>query len=793
MTDLSAINFFFSENPKDTHGETYYRAFIQGGHVTLNRDTVKTNSVAWSLAVSKDYTTKVSGMSDTDLHYEFMDFIVATAVHHSKLDSITRLGRLVDKLEEAKYSTNIRNFISTFNTTFITQHGANNAITAADIMTPAMTTNLENAIIADLHTIAAMPGGYNAFHKDVVIPVIDKLAPDWGLIATPLSPGATQTLLDIHADVLDQIRDKKSAIVSALTALYNDYLLGYDVQTKLKEIGRDTFFMHDVMHIIVQNVYSEIFSHRVKTTRISLIEKEPLMLYNNVYKKWGSLDNDVRSFYESMMDIVELNSRNRVPETEYERLTNLGAYGFNFKKTRSSRPMFADAIPDVDPNVVRRWWSTNNNDGTIISFKTASPTAIINVYTKAFNLTPRMILHDSVINRVRFNVSTDDDAYKMFVSMKKLEEDKSEPSIILDMTYSNIWTFKNGKYYTTIEGKEVEYGDNDPATHKMISKSNKCYGTSIPFEHCGEFIEKCIREDDAGKLGECFTWLDNNRNTNFDNLIVDDIKKMHPRVAQTILKKFGFEPIERFSPEAGSQIRMAPSVNEWLKGLTDESIIKVVTKNTYLRKYLDHLVLYVNSNPAILNAGFEGPVVATSGIQKGYLSNMGVRVRRDLPRPISNNMKLMTLPDYANMTYMMNTLRHPFLPIFSVGTSPFMSGMVGGANNVLIKSSTILKELINGTISSLSKQGKSLNSTDQTKISKHLENLEKLEDQAYKIHRYLQLYKKYISITNNTSNESVSFSKLEDAVHSFNSIVDRRNTLEGTLISLQVQLGKILG
>jgi len=120
-----------------------------------------------------------------------------------------------------------------------------------------------------------------------------------------------------------------------------------------------------------------------------------------------------------------------------------------------------------------------------------------------------------------------------------------------------------------------------------------CAGSNIPSNMCKEFME-AINSQNANEILAILS------NTDFDwsdNVAADTINKLHPQTVLRILKALHFGTK---STPFGKQVC---SVDEWVSECIKNTTLAGAgaTLSPGMKKYLEHLVAFVNSNPSLID------------------------------------------------------------------------------------------------------------------------------------------------------------------------------------------------
>jgi len=97
----SDYKHFFS-NDGDQRGQAYAALFIHGANAVNQTQSILNFPEAYNLMISREYETKAPGMRDIDVHYEFTDFVIKTALYHKLID-----GKALNSTEAQPFFENV--------------------------------------------------------------------------------------------------------------------------------------------------------------------------------------------------------------------------------------------------------------------------------------------------------------------------------------------------------------------------------------------------------------------------------------------------------------------------------------------------------------------------------------------------------------------------------------------------------------------------------------------------------------------------------------------------------------
>lgn len=212
-------------------------------------------------------------------------------------------------------------------------------------------------------------------------------------------------------------------------------------------------------------------------------------------------------------------------------------------------------------------------------------------------------------------------AHDAEIKEEKFEEALSqEPFIIFSGLHKEIfYDDKKGAYYRLDGSKNRVYYTESNFLHDF-KEDNDCFGTQVNLsgDLCKDWALMILNEKEEPKfmelLGEIVTKGD------FFNVTKTALSQMHPLMALSILKKFGFRKSKQYDGKAGMSLYKVEAVHHWLKHVVNANSEPGSLKahlstpgfdNT--KKYLALVREYVNCNPGILNHDYTGPTAEQYG------------------------------------------------------------------------------------------------------------------------------------------------------------------------------------
>lgn len=143
------------------------------------------------------------------------------------------------------------------------------------------------------------------------------------------------------------------------------------------------------------------------------------------------------------------------------------------------------------------------------------------------------------------------------------------------------------KYYKLTQDGEFKEFNND-----------KINCTSYGFDNnndCNGILYKCLLDPSKDNLDKCINMIDDNMQIN-TGTSDDNLEKMNPEIVLALLYRFGFKAIR---DKTGRKYII--TTDKWEEIILPNLNIQKSSVTKEVKKYLDSLINYVNSNPEILN------------------------------------------------------------------------------------------------------------------------------------------------------------------------------------------------
>ena len=545
----------------------------------------------------------------------------------------------------------------------------------------------------------------------------------------------------------------------------------------------------------------------------------------------------------------------KVHESEYTKAINESDfcnYRINLEKDCFGSPTtrFGATLPKLPTNICEIWYTDCNrrkqsiklNKQDVITksffrslyqeiYKSADNTECLITFPQALQMrvpgTFKAALE--VLTVPIFSINVDKYVKKHLYALSKapivdVQEPSGDDCSYLDMVYGNVWFRRDGKFIKVVDGKVIEFGKGDPATQKMLKASNKCYTTNTNVDNvqdCHRHIFNCLLSDDTESLQKCLKNLESE--SDFGKLAREEINAMHPVIALRTLQRFGFHTYTVYDPEAGTRLKKVENVNHWLENymavtFTKEEVQKSINGNDLLKRYLNLISDFVNSNPGILNKGYTGTTVEAVGTYQPsqLVQELGINCRKEPSKEASSLYDIKRFTTYHKTSLHTASVRNnttPFVvaatgvstPFGSVVTpgvqmlTPRSGGQSGGGDltNLALRKLTsggvTSGELINGIFSAALKEledrGKQLSATDLQRINKRIHDLTRTEDELLRNVAYIEAYNKYLDAFNDYTDSTIELGGKDG----LESLVDRQNKLQGRHLGNEEYLLKLLG
>lgn len=168
----------------------------------------------------------------------------------------------------------------------------------------------------------------------------------------------------------------------------------------------------------------------------------------------------------------------------------------------------------------------------------------------------------------------------------------------VDMAFGQVWQWDSDEkrfYRLDASGNKKFYDE-------VVLDANNCYGTYLKDatpEQCKRVID-CLADGDSKTLAACMDIL---ADKNLWDIAAEDVSSVHPSVVKTVLRKFGVQAVRQYDDD-GKEYKVPMTFEQWetvsLRKLA-EPVQKAIKSNDKLLKYLKGLLAACDANPAIIN------------------------------------------------------------------------------------------------------------------------------------------------------------------------------------------------
>lgn len=563
-------------------------------------------------------------------------------------------------------------------------------------------------------------------------------------------------------------------------------------------------------------------------------------LFKNVIQRWKYLTDEVRLFYSTFVGVCDKGSGGKwetVNSSEYERRYstgckfNLDDIRINLLKSGSDNTKFAEAIPllpaqftrlsytgasgvtqtvDLTPedrDALRKVYNATSTGGSDVVL-TSSKLIIPSVARVGADGKRHFHFEDKYTN-TRFPYDTDKLVRRMLYELATTRRESrdtgsqsgggslfgdSGDSLVTDMIDSNIWSRVSPGVYQKVDrktGKVIRYGQDDPATRKLLKKSHSCYSTGYTGD-CHKYIFEALLAGDEMQLSKLLK--DKMLEGDFFEGIRKDVNNMHPMVALQTLHRFGFREHDVYDHQHGGAIRKIEDCKHWLdsaflKDKFGDNDVTAIKGNGKLLSYLGVVVRFVNANPGILNSGLDksdesvGHVTANSAT-----ISLGIPMRKE---PLNGSRNVFRdlgaqLRQVGPLKPLLRQTSNGFMGAFAgspVRTPGVLAGgsqAGGAASGVILRSfnegsnapsgADYIAEVARSAIKNLKPTGRYLKEEDILEFDRRLDQLKKDEKKLLTLVHMIEEYNRLLVAHGDRKKESLSRDKMEELLGKFSKV-----------------------
>lgn len=755
-------------------------------------DTIRGEPL-FQIMIAKNYDNKTDDQLSTDIHQEFTDFIINLALTHRNIDKPTSVNvNLMSNKDK------FRNKVESNDNEYYKQ--------------------ILRKIVGYLNDVGPSFGARGKQIIDLDDP--EKIIND----LTELDGGKTIGLLqDVGKTVIKNtlVFSEKSDAIANDVQFYIDNIIPAVNNTiiftiKAIYLDNSTLSVQDLNNPAILskyiNKFKEIFITEINNSLDKLQNKplsklfnEPISadkiqsVFDNVFKMWGGLENDVRKFYIShLLLMFKGPSNNWLVLNNFDKFGNSENYRINFKKSKinKSRTIFSETLPFI-PSVTNNVWFTNNaNKVEKIDLSNLSEvdkkSILKNIYDGVYTSGNSFQIMINGKSR-SFDVNTKsnikprfDINYQKFISgvINEFMKYQQVPvdyrddfdDLLVDLTTNIVYNKDEKGLYQMVNGNKVYYNN----TKLESDLTSNCYGTYIKDDdnNCA-IVATCILNNTPQNLVRC---LDSLREETLFDVAKSDISSINPEIMRRIVKTFGFD----VRKETDGLYRPC-SMEDWMRCPKIPSEVKsLVQTNKKLRIYIGEIINIIRKNPIMLEENITQERKEYSKMKMNYFVQPV-----QLERPVHNE------NIYRNMlmkTNMPQNFEIPFFANLSNVINVNNSGVqYGGVSNIVTKeigdkTSEKLKRLFDNIFRELVESGKELKDEDKLRIYNAIEQVGKLEAQLNTFYEEIQMFANMSKMMKDTNViESTELSEIHEFTNNKQMIQEAydkiRNKMQKSLVS----------
>ena len=526
--------------------------------------------------------------------------------------------------------------------------------------------------------------------------------------------------------------------------------------------------------------------------------------YFRTIGKFNEMPMYVKNIYSAFFNMVGPNGQFEIGSPiVQEQLDN---YRVNLKKDNDGKiHLFAQALPRIVSST-RVWTSQNKFEQGAVDF-------FQNLYEDIINGNKTVGGWNKNI-ATYFRINNDKLVQELLrqsleIPMPTFEDISNDDDIIINNKYA-----ARDSAHNLIWKKDGVNNLNAKESFNTLTAADKCYTSSISANatECQNFIQRCILSDSDAACQKAFA-----TQKLFSNIDKESIKNIHPYIAYKILQKLQFYGIKQFDKTANRTLVKVIDANTWKQEVAPKiSFVKPISQG--LIDYLQLLVDYCNSNPAIFNNDYSGETQEAFNypeIQDPYgLKTPLVDITRSINDtsfvPITSNISRLNqrlkfivrqpiLSRVNPMQFMAGPQLSPQMAPIQFMASSQMSNMMGGGNVIpqyytamyaKHSGALALRSVYIRNLERLQRYNKDLSVESKAKIVSLLEELYETE---VKVLKYINLIEKYNSLSDlfPNSQEKMFNPKLLDKItQKYETMLQKKERRENTIMDVLETLVK---
>jgi hypothetical protein len=626
----------------------------------LNGSTIE------SIMLAKNYkdSAKNTNMKPDDIHNEYIDFIIRTALFHREIDNPTTLGSNLSGLKEA-FNTATDDLL---NQSLRTVESQTNPKLIQFLKGKVQLNDFTDIINATLINDLLNGGANISNYISDLIGDCDKTGKfsgqtSFGNLCTAtwyVGKGTTSASNNINRILTaNGGLTNEDVVIASVTATLKTVLLNYsellkgDYNLNLNtnpNINDKTIFQKLIVDArqlknqlkinIVDAIYDELRKHLNSVANFMTIDKNDYAktLFEDVFMNWSNLNLHARQFYRQHLHLfrkvganfdttqnqsgwadIDVDDPNLTAKLNQLKLSDIRINLMKLHKG-SSNVLFGQTLPFIQTVLPRKLWYTNSN-GLVTSVTGFDQNIIRNIYDSVYMNNPYVVNGQQLMfhtnyskvagNTSDFNI---DDALLVRNLIKSRNSAPSKsvlnfshteiPDLFLqDMATNVIYRRNDQGLYRIDNGQIIQYKDDN-------IRNDNCAGTVLKGDQhtCTKFVRDCIVNGDKNDLEKCINTLTDLNSNMFQVAHTELAKDVDPNMAIQILRTFDIKQVIRKHPLIGDygEPQSFDSWKETILPTLKPTVKDAILSNVKLCDYLKGVISFVSANPSILNKNWKG-------------------------------------------------------------------------------------------------------------------------------------------------------------------------------------------
>jgi hypothetical protein len=704
----------------------------------------------FQLMISNNYLSKAPDQDNNDIHHDFVDFIIKTALYHRDLDTpstnvvdneqnINTVRADLDNISDSVYRQNLVAIIVYSKGTSLPNLKNRQLLNEMIKLNGGKIPNIISKVLETIISSLKVYQSDKTYLQDVVVPAY--------II------GIVNTIIDAKNNPSLQMVSPTSTDI--FKKLLNDNLIQSLTATVKKAVPTGLRMLN---------------KSSTSSTSSSVFDK---------IKQLKDLERNARKFYLSHFVIMQNNSDGT--ESMFYDLDKTDDMSkvlrLNFKKSPSNklRTVFSSSLPLVPSLCKKLFFTDDSKNIKSITLSNLSENDRKNIFRIIYDHVYSTKMFNLVLNgkKQTFNVNLSQPTQNNFqVNYSKLiasiinsygkyprKTFDNFDDLFLDMSTDILYKKDEKGLFRQVDETTKMYYDSSKFNSDI---DNNCYGTYLydPSTNCN--TGKILLNNTPENLVRDLATL---KNESLFDVAKSDIRNINPEIMKNIVNTFGF-----IIRKEGDGIYRPMAFNEWIKSSrVNRDIKEVVAKNNKLSLYLFEILNILRNNPILFNENkpLSNPSHPNIGLNVFNVPVIMQRPKRNL--------------DLSSIMMKTNSEQKVDLPFFlNLQNVGFQSG--GGIMNQ--NNSDKIKQMFNQLFVQLEHSGKELKKEDKERIEKVIETSTKLEMQLNQMYEEIQLYSQLQEMLKDTNTvDSVGLTEIHD-------ITTNKTRLEETLQKIREKIQK---